>query len=130
MRYIKIDTEERELLLALKNNNNDKLSCKRSHCLLLSSEGFKINELTKIFAVSRRTIERWFDGWEKEGYDSLSMKKGRGAKKLLNDYKKEIKRLIEEHNRNLKPIIEYLKKEYNISICKRTLQNFLKDTGI
>ncbi len=74
--------------MALKNNNNDKLLFKRSHCLLLSSEGFKITELAKISAVERRTIERWFDGWEKEKYDSLSMKNGRGIKKWLKNYQK------------------------------------------
>ena len=38
--------------------------------------------------------------------------------------------LIYNNNRNLKNILVYLKKQHHITICKKTLQNFLKDTGL
>lgn len=130
MRYVKVTKEEAERLSALHKDSPEKLVRKRSHCLLLSSKGFKISELSDIFEVSRRTIERWFDGWEKEGTESLSMKKGRGAKKLLAGHEEIIKTLVKEHNRNLKPVLEYIHQQLNLRICKRTLKNFLKCTGV
>jgi len=41
-----------------------------------------------------------------------------------------ISELLKDHNRNLKNVLTYLEEEHNIVIYKKTLQNFLKDTGL
>ena len=130
MRYIKLRADEKEELKRLKNQSFDKMTQRRSHCLILSSEGRKIVDLADIFSVSRRTIERWFDAWDSDKFNSLSIKSGRGAKTRLQGYEKEVEAQLEKHNRNLKNVLLYFKVEFNIDICKRTLQNFLKDTGL
>ncbi|MFV8465761.1 helix-turn-helix domain-containing protein [Flavobacterium sp. LB1P62] len=56
---------------------------KRSQCLFLSHQRYKIKGLASIFKVSRRTIERWFDSWEEIGVDALGIAGGREAKTLL-----------------------------------------------
>ena len=90
----------------------------------------KINDLVSIFKVSRRTIERWFDSWAEIGVDSLGIAEGRGAKTLLKDYSREVSEQLELHNRNLKNVLIYFEEQHNIIICKKTLQNFLKVTGL
>jgi hypothetical protein len=47
--------------------------------------------------------------------DSLSIQSGRGVRTRLKDYSSEVSQQLEHHN---------------ITICKKTLQNFLKDTGL
>lgn len=130
MRYISLKNTEIELLEQLfKNSNNDTVR-KRSQCLLLSHQGRTIIDLASIFGVNRRTIERWFENWLKSGTNSLPIQHGRGVKTTLTPYAIDISKQLEVHNRNLKNVLIYLKEQYNITICKRTLRNFLKDTGL
>src|SRR5659263_649697 len=66
MRYVTLKTEEIEALEHSSKNSNSTIR-KRSHCLLLSHQGRTIIDLASIFDVDRRTIDRWFNRWEKEG---------------------------------------------------------------
>jgi len=130
MRYITLKTEEIEALEELHKNSTDNTVRKHSQCLLLSHQGRTIIDLANIFDVSRRTIERWFDNWVKNGINSLPMMPGRGVKTRLKGYGEEVSQQLELHNRNLKNVLIYFKERHNIIICKKTLQNFLKDTGL
>ena len=129
MRYVTLKTEEIEALeLSSKNANN--LIRKRSQCLLLSNQGRTIIDLASIFDVDRRTIERWFDKWEKEGLNSLPITAGRGVKTRLKGLEEVLSKQLEIHSRNLKNVLLHLEEKHNIRICKKTLQNFLIETGL
>lgn len=126
MRYIKLKIEEVELLESLVKTSSNNTIRKRSQCLLLSDQKHKIKDLSAIFDVERKTIERWFNTWESQGVDSLSIASGRGVKTKLKGLEQVIDQQVELHNRNIKNILSFLKEEHNIIICKKTLQNFLK----
>ena len=130
MRYIKLNQEEIEKLTLIRKNSEKETSRKRSNCLLLSHQKYTIIELAKLLDISRRSIERLFNSWEENKYDSLVIAKGRGVKTKLKGLEKEIEKELERHSRNLKNVLEYIEKEHSIKICKKTLQNFLKDTGL
>ena len=129
MRYVILKTEEIEALEHSCKNSNSTIR-KRSHCLLLSHQGRTIIDLASIFDVDRRTIERWFDKWEKEGVNSLPITTGRGVKTRLKGLEDVLSKQLEIHCRNLKNVLLHLEEKHNIRICKKTLQNFLKDTGL
>ena len=129
MRYVTLKADEIEALeQGMKSSNNT--IRKRSHCLLLSDQGRMITDMATIFDVDRRTIERWFDKWEKEGLNSLPITTGRGVKTRLKGLEEVLSKLLEIHSRNLKNVLLHLEEKHNIRICKKTLQNFLKDTGL
>lgn len=130
MRYVTLKTEEIEALEKLHKNSANSTVRKRSHCLLLSHQKRTITDLSGIFDVSRRTIERWFDSWSKSGVDSLVIQPGRGVKTRLKGLETVIAEQLKDHSRNLKNVLTYLEEQHNIVICKKTLQNFLKDTGL
>jgi transposase len=130
MRYIKLETEHIELLELLVKTSTNNTVRKRSQCLLLSHQKRTIKDLTMIFDVERKTVERWFDKWDLEGVNSLSIANGRGVKTRLRGLEEVIEQQIELHNRNIKNILTYLKEEHNIIVCKRTLLNFLKDARL
>lgn len=130
MRYIKLKTEDIELLELLVKTSIDNTIRKRSQCLLLSHQKRTIKDLAMIFDVERKTIERWFDKWDLEGFNSLAIASGRGVKTRLKGFEEVIKQQIELHNRNIKNILTFLKEEHNIIVCKRTLRNFLKDARL
>lgn len=130
MRYIKLKTEDVELLELLVKTSTNNTIRKRSQCLLLSHQKRTIKDLTMLFGVERKTVERWFDKWNLEGVNSLSITSGRGVKTRLKGFEEVIELQIELHNRNIKNILTYLKEEHNIIVCKRTLRNFLKDARL
>src|SRR5665648_235539 len=121
MRYVTLKTEEIKALEVLYKSALDNSTRKRSHCLLLSHQRRTITDLSKVFELNRRTIERWLNDWAVGGVDSLPILKG---------HDEEIAKLLEVHSRNLKNVLLHFEKEHNIKICKKTLQNFLKDTGL
>lgn len=130
MRYIKLKTDDIELLELLVKTSTNNTVRKRSQCILLSHQKRTIKDLTMIFDVERKTVERWFDKWDLEGVNSLSIANGRGVKTRLRGLEQVIEQQIELHNRNIKNILTYLKEEHNIIVCKRTLRNFLKDARL
>lgn len=130
MRYVILKTEEIEALEKLHKNSDNNTVRKRSQCLLLSHQRRTINDLSGIFDVNRRTIERWLDSWSEIGVDSLAIQPGRGVKTRLKGLDTVIAEQLKDHSRNLKNVLTYLKEQHNIVICKKTLQNFLKDTGL
>ncbi len=130
MRYIKLKTEDIELLELLVKTSTNNTIRKRSQCLLLSHQKRTIKDLSMIFDAERKTIERWFDKWDSEGVNSLSIASGRGVKTRLKGFEEVIGQQIELHNRNIKNILTFLKEEHNIIVCKRTLRNFLKDARL
>jgi len=130
MRYVILKTEEIEALETLLKNSKDSTVRKRSQCLLLSHQRRTITDLSGIFDVNRRTIERWFDSWSKIKVASLAIQPGRGVKTRLKGLDNEIVEQLKVHSRNLKNVLTYLEEQHNIVICKKTLQNFLKDTGL
>ena len=90
MRYITLKTEEIEALEQIQQNSTNNTIRKRSQCILLSCQRRTITDLSSIFKVNRRTIERWFDSWEKSGINSLPIVTGRGVKTRLKGYEQEI----------------------------------------
>jgi len=130
MRYIKLKTEDIELLELLDKTSTNNTIRKHSQCLLLSHQRRTITDLSKIFDIDRKTVERWFNTWELDGVNSLSIASGRGVKTRLKGFEEVIKQQVELHNRNIKNILTFLKEEHNIIVCKRTLRNFLKDARL
>ena len=130
MRYITLSEEDILSLNDCLKNSTSNTVRKRSQCLLLSHQRCTIIELAIILNVSRRSIERWYDGWLETGIQSLAISSGRGVKTRLKGFENEISEQLELHSRNLKNVLLHLEKEHEISICKKTLQNFLKDNGL
>jgi len=130
MRYIILKTEDIDVLELLVKTSTNNTIRKHSQCLLLSHQRRTITDLSMIFDVDRKTIERWFNSWDLDGVNSLPIASGRGVKIRLKGLEEVIKQQLELHNRNIKNILTFLKEEHNIIVCKRTLRNFLKDARL
>jgi transposase len=99
----------------------------RAQCIILSYEGYTINDLAGIFNVSRLTITNWFDNWEMFMLAGLYDKKGRGRKPKLNDEQKnQIKNWAKSNPQNLNIVRKKLQEEWNIDVSKETIKRVLK----
>lgn len=128
MRYIHLEKSENIRLIHLSKTSPNFIIQDRSSHLLFSSRGFSIAQIALFVDVSRYTIARLFDAWEllsgEDKFSTLSIGSVRGAKNKLESIKHLIPAMVEEHSRNLNPILEQIEQEHGIKISKHTLQLF------
>ena len=99
----------------------------RAHCLILASQGAKIEELMEIFQVSYKTIYNWFNRWELEGIVGLYNKPGRGCKPTFNSQQKaKIREWAQQQPKQLKQVAQKIKEEWGIEISTKTIKRILK----
>lgn len=103
----------------------------RAHCILLINSKYETEELIKIFGVSRKTIYNWRNNWSKYKLVGLYNRVGRGRKSIFNYQQKEqIKQWVKQEPKNLKQVIEKIKKEWGIVTSKDTVKRILKCLGM
>ncbi|MEA5512320.1 helix-turn-helix domain-containing protein [Crocosphaera sp. UHCC 0190] len=91
MRFIReLNTETRKLLEKISRRSKNYQVRDRARCIILSYQGFSINQLMVIFGLTRKTIYNWFTKWEDEGIVGLYNKKGRGRKPKFNEEQKKL----------------------------------------
>lgn len=132
MRFLRLSEEERSQLEYLYKTNDNHVVRERCQCLLLSDQGHNMADISRILNINWLKIVRFFNAWEsaEDKYATLSIASGRGAKVKLESVKDLLPALIQEHSRNLNPILDELETKHNIQVCKLTLKNFLKDLGL
>jgi transposase len=128
MRFIRdLNPEDRELLKQISEQNQSPQVRERAKCILLSSQKYTIEELMRIFEVSRKTIYNWLTRWEDQGFSGLYNQKGRGRKPLLNsEQEKLVKDWVKAEPKNLKKIVAKVEEEWQIKISKETLKRIIK----
>ncbi len=99
----------------------------RAHFLILACQGAKVKELMKIFKVSHKTIYNWINRWELEGMVGLYNKPGRGTKRTFNSEQESIIReWALQEPRQLKLVLDKVKKEWGIEVSTETIKRILK----
>jgi len=128
MRYIKgLTPETLNILTRIYQSSNFPQVRTRALCIKLSNQGYTINELIKIFNVSRNTIYNWFNNWEKFALAGLYNNLGRGRKNILNEAQvTKIKEWVEAEPKNLNNVKNKIKEEWKITISKDTIKRTLK----
>jgi DNA-directed RNA polymerase specialized sigma24 family protein len=59
----KLSPETEKMLRRIQKGSKHHQVRQRADCILLSDEGFTIEQLVKIFQVSRKTIYNWISAW-------------------------------------------------------------------
>jgi transposase len=129
MRKKFVELAEVEKITLQEGHKNGKTQAfrERSHCLVLSAEGYQVKELAQIFRVSEISIYSWFKRWEADGIVGLRDKQGRGRKPILRaEDLAQIKRRVQENAQRLKIARSQLKEELGREFSTKTLKRFLK----
>lgn len=99
----------------------------RAHCIQLTSKGYKISELMKIFKVSRNTIYNWLNSWESSNLVGLYNQPGRGRKKTFNSVQEQqIKDWVKATPKSLEKVPEKIPKPWQIKVSKKTIKRVIK----
>jgi transposase len=99
----------------------------RAHCILLSVQGFSIEQLSQILHVSRRTIHYWFEAWEDHKLVGLYDRPGRGRKSTFTpEQKEQIRQWAKEYPNQLQRVLQQIDKQWDIRVSKDTVKRVLK----
>ena len=128
MRFIKgLSKETISILERIYKQSKHHQVRQRAQCIKLSYEGYKIQDLMRIFNVSRLTITNWFNDWDDKGLVGLYDKKGRGRKSKLNDDQKEqVKQWTKQNPKNLDVVITIISTSWDIKVSKDTIKRVLE----
>jgi len=131
MRFVKLTEAELKTLQEGHKNGSQFQFRNRCFCLILSSQGKSVPELTQVFEVSRVTIYSWLDAWEKSGITGLMNKPGRGRKPILSvqnsDHVKSVKAAIKRNPQSVKTVVAELESKIGAEMHPETLKRFLKN---
>jgi len=124
------DTQRYELEELRKGSSKTKVRS-RAHAILLSSEGFTIEELMEIFKVERDTISRWLNNWEQNGLEGLHDKVRSGRIPTLNkDEQNVLKKLIKENPRSSKMVAQKLFNQTGKKLSHWSVKRLAKNLGL
>lgn len=128
MRFIReLTPESIKLLKRISRESKYYQVRERAKCIIFSYQGLSINQLIKIFGVSRKTIYNWFTKWEDEKITGLYNSKGRGRKPKLNEEQKsQLKDWVKKEPKTLLKIVKKVQDEWRITISKETIKRIIK----
>ena len=122
--------EEKQTLQEGHRNGKKKWFRDRCQSILLSSEGFEVKELSRIYKVRTRTIYTWIHCYESAGILGLKIVSGRGLKAQLNtiDVEQEatIKAEIGLNPQNLRDVATILSEKFGFAMTKSMLKKYIK----
>jgi transposase len=99
----------------------------RAHCILLSSQGYRVGQLMEIFQVSRKTVYNWFNHWEERGLVGLYHRPGQGRKPTFNaDQMAQIRVWATEHPKQLKQVVQKVQETWQVKTSTQTIKRVLK----
>ena len=128
MKYV-IPLSESELttLRNMYENHPSRRVRMRAFSLILSHEGYTIQEIAGMFDVSRQTVSSWIDSWVKLGLRGLYDDPRDGRPLKLNSEDEElIQSQIGEEPRSVKKIVALLSEERGKQVSERTVKRTLK----
>ena len=131
MRFVKLTEAELVTLQEGHKRGSQFQFRNRCLCLILSSQGKSVPELTQFFEVSRITIYSWLDAWETNGIVALMNKPGRGRKPILSTqnstHVKSVKAAIRKNPQSVKAVVAELESKIGTEMHPETLKRFLKN---
>ena len=131
MRYVKELSEEQKQALE-EGHKTGKSHRFRTRCqaILLSHQGYSVQELARLFKVSDLSIYKWMDRFKDGGVKALQTHPGKGRKPLLKlenqAHVELVETQIEQHNQRVKLAKEQIEKQLGYSLSESTLKRFLK----
>jgi transposase len=110
----------------IKNSSSARVRM-RAHSVLLSSEGYGIDEIAHIYHADRDSVSSLIDRWEQSGTEGLYDKPRRGKPPALNESEIGVVReLIKEHPHSPKIILAKISEKIGKIISISTLKRIVK----
>lgn len=132
MRFVPALSEsDRKQLTALFKYHDSHSVRRRSHSILLSADGFTIDEIARIYQIHRDTVGTTFDKWKRDGIAGLfdDPRSGRPSK-LSDDEADEAVKLLKEEPRSIKKALAATREKTGKEISEWTLKRIAKNAEL
>ena len=135
LKMVKIRTlsegEKQALDLGFRTHAKSYFRCK-CQCILLSSEGYLVDALAKLYKVKPRTIHRWIHRYEADGISGLTIVEGRGIKAVLDSISVSeidtLKQAVDDNPQSLRAVAVDLSNKFGYKVTDFMVHRFLKKT--
>ena len=123
---------EHEWLSTIESSTSEsKRTRARAQAIRLSSSGFCIQQITEICQATRKTVSKWLDDWERQGFDSLLESPRSGRPKILSEQEEQQAiELVKESPRQSKQAFVKMQEKSGKTFCFRTFKRVLKKTSL
>ena len=132
MRFVPALSESgRKQLTALFKYHDSHSVRRRAHSILLSADGFTIDEIARIYQIHRDTVGTTFDKWKRDGIAGLfdDPRSGRPSK-LSDDEADEAVKLLKEEPRSIKKALAATREKTGKEISEWTLKRIAKNAEL
>lgn len=132
MRFISsLSESDKEQLTTLFKYHDSYSVRRRAHLILLSTDGFSIDEIARIYQIHRDTVGTTFNRWEREGIEGLFDEERSGRPpKLSEDEANEAVELLKEDPRSIKKALAGTIEKTGKEISKWTLKRIIKNADL
>jgi transposase len=99
----------------------------------MSHQQIQVKAIAQTFNVRTRTIYTWFDNYQSQGFIGLMTLKGQGRKSIINESDSRQSNKITEwvdKGESLKEVANLFNKEFELSVSKSMIKNFIKKKDI
>ena len=126
-----LSEEQATELKAIFNNSAKPRTRHRAHAILLSSDGFSVDEIAKIYGVDRDTVSGWINKWEQFGLEGLKDQPRSGNPGILTQSEKQLViELCQETPRSIPSIIASLFEQTEKYASDSTIKRILKSAKL
>ena len=129
-RFVKsLSEEDKDILQYLRDEGETSRIRRRALTVLLSNEGYSVNEIAEIFDSNRATVCLWLERWEESGPSGLGDKPRSGAPPTLDEEEQALE-FLKEHPHSPKQVLRRIEKELGKTISRDTLRRLARRAGL
>jgi len=127
----KLNKNQIQQLKELWQNGSSVRIRKRAHGILLSSKGYRIDDIADILDVHRNSVSSWISAWERAGFCELYDKPRSGAPSQLTvSDRKVVEQLLKEYPQSPKTILAKFAKNTGKNLSMSTLRRVVKKSNL
>ncbi|GEN27261.1 hypothetical protein HVA01_09070 [Halovibrio variabilis] len=129
--FISLTLDEQQVLNEAYQHGEKRALRRRAHAILLSHQGYTIDQISSILKVQRNAVADSFKQWKASGLEGLADKPRGGRPSILNDADRaSLQQLVEEHPHQLPVLQARLQGKTGKVFSRSTLRRALKKTVI
>lgn len=103
----------------------------RAHGILMSYEGYRVQEIAEAYNVCRQSVSTWIRAWDRAGLLGLMDKPRSGRpRKLSPSEEVEAIQWIKEEPRSINQVIAKINDKFGVQISKDTIRRLCKKAGL
>ncbi len=103
----------------------------RAHGILMSYEGYRVQEIAEVYNACRQSVSTWIRAWDREGLVGLLDKPRSGRpRKLTPSQEAEALQWLEQEPRSINQVLGKINDQFGVPISKDTLRRLCKKAGL